>query len=248
MENKLQIIFNNLKINWHFQLILIIIAYISLFNHLGSAPIHTWDEGVYASNALEMLLRGDFITKYYDGSPDMWAAQPPLAAWIHVIFLMIFGVSELVIRIPSAISGLIIVFVLINFFHKEFNNKQIGYFSSFVLLTSNGYISYHVARTADLDALVTMFSFIYIIYFYRFIKSDLKNKKFLIITLVAIFCAFFTKSIAGLFYLPILFLLLIYSKKSLRFFKLKELYITFIILLLIIISYFWINEVRSPGY
>jgi len=248
MRPLLQTIYYNIKNNWYAQLVLLLIAYVSLFNHLGSAPIHTWDEGVYASNALEMLLRGNFLIKYYDGSPEMWATQPPLAAWIHVTFFLIFGISELAIRIPSAISGLIIIFILIKFFHKEFNIKQIGYFSSLVLLTSSGYISYHVARTADLDAFVTMFSFIYIIYFYRFIKSDLKNKKYLIITLVAIFCAFFTKSIAGLIYLPVLFLFLLYSKKAIRFFKLKELYLTIIILAIIFISYYWIHELKTPGY
>jgi len=248
MKLILQTLYNNIKNNWYYQLILIIIAYISLFNHLGSAPIHTWDEGVYASNALEMMLRGNIIVKYFEGNPDTWATQPPLAAWIHTVFIMLFGVSEAAIRIPSAISGLIIVFILIKFFHEEFNNVQIGFFSSFVLLTSSGYISLHVTRTADLDALVTMFSFIYIIYFYKFIKSDLKNKKFLIITLIIIFCAFFTKSIAGLMYLPVLFLYLLYSKKTIRFFKLKELYYTIIILVLIIVLYYWIHEVKTPGY
>lgn len=240
--------YNNLKENWPFCLAILSIAYLALFNHLGSAPIHTWDEGVYASNALEMLLRNNFIIKFYDGSPDMWATQPPLAAWIQTFFLMIFGISELVIRIPSAISGIVIVFVLIRFFKKEFNIVNIGFFSSLVLLTSGGYISYHVARTGDLDALVTMFSFIYIIYFYKFIKSELQNKKYLIISLVSIFCAFFTKSIAGFFYLPVLFLYLLISKKTIRFFKIKELYITLSVLLLVIVSYFWINEINSSGY
>lgn len=237
-----------LKNNWLEYFILIIVLFIAYIYQLGAANIRTWDEGVYGSNVLEMLYRKEFLIKYFDGHPETWATIPPLIAWFQTLSLALFGISEFTFRLPSAISALIISISIFYFLYKEFENKYWGMFSALILAFSNGFVTYHVARTGDLDVFVAMFSTLYILYFYKFYKSDFDNRRFAFLFILFVFCSFWTKLVAGFFYLPVLFFFILFSGKSKSFFTNKWIYFYSIILLMLTVAYYIYMEFNVPGY
>lgn len=241
-------ILNEIKLNWLEYAILFIVLYIAYFYQLGAANIRTWDEGVYGSNVLEMLHKKDFLIKYFNGHLETWATIPPFIAWFQVLSFSIFGISEFTFRLPSAIAAIIISISISYFIYKEFNDKYWSYFAVLILAFSNGFVNYHVARTGDLDIFVTLFSTLYILTFYRFYKSDFKSKRLAILFIFFIFCAFWSKLIAGFFFLPIIFFYVLLSGKIRLFFQNKWLYLSTGILLTLTIIYYLYMETKVPGY
>ncbi len=229
-----------------FDIILILAAYYTLFDQLDKPPITNWDEGVYATNALEMSLNGNFLVKYYEGKPEMWGTEPPLAAWLDVISIKLFGYNETAIRLPSALAALFVLIIILNFCTKELNNRVLGYFSSLVLLSSQGYVRLHVSRTADLDSLLVLFILFYVISFYKYLKYS--KPRYFYFAAIGLILAFFTKSIAGLLMLPSLLLVTIYMKKLKLVFRNKELYIGILIFICLTSLYYFLRERNNPGY
>ncbi len=229
-----------------FDILLIVIAYGTVFNQLDRQPINDWDEGIYTTNALEMSFNSNYLVKYYLGQPDMFAFEPPLAAWVQTLSIKIFGISETAHRIPSGIAAILVVVLIINFCSKELKNRILGYLSSFVLLTSPGYVGYHVVRTADLDSLLVLFTTLYVFNFYKYLKYT--TKKNFYFALIGVVLSFLTKSFAGLIMLLPLFIFTIYKKKLKLIFINKELYIGILLFLIIIPGYYLLRENISPGY
>jgi len=229
-------------------LMLGVVLYLAFFYQLGAADIRTWDEGVYGTNVLEMLHRKDFLVKYNNGEPEMWATIPPLIAWFQTLFFALFGISEFVFRLPSAFASIIIAISIFYFLYKEFNERYWGLFAAVVLSLSNGFVTYHVARTGDLDVFVSMFSTLYILFFYKFYKSDFKSNRLAFLFILFVFCSFWTKLVAGFFYLPVLFFFILFSGKAKAFFTNKWLYFYTITLLVLTVLYYVYMEYKVPGY
>lgn len=241
-------ILNEIKLNGLEYVILFIVLYIAYFYQLGAANIRTWDEGVYGSNVLEMMHRKDFLVKYFNGHLETWATIPPFIAWFQVLSFYIFGISEFTFRLPSAIAAIIISISIFYFLYKEFNDKYWSFFAVLILALSDGFVTYHVARTGDLDIFVTLFSILYTLTFYRFYKSDFKSKKLAILFILFIFCAFWSKLVAGFFFLPVIFVYIFLSGKVRLFFQNKWLYVSAGVLLILTVMYYLYMETKVAGY
>jgi len=241
-------LFKHLYTYWVEYIILLIVVYISYMYQLGTTNIHTWDEGVYASNVLEMLYRKNFIIKYYNGAPELWATIPPLIAWFQTLSFTLFGISEATFRIPTAMAAIVTTIFIFLFILKEFKERYWGLFSAFILALSYGYVCHHVARTGDLDVFVTMFSTLYCLFFYRFYRTGFTNNRIAFLFILFVFCSFWTKMIAGFFYLPILFLYIFTSKKHKVFFSNIKIYLYSGIFIAITIFYYAYTEYKVPGY
>jgi 4-amino-4-deoxy-L-arabinose transferase-like glycosyltransferase len=71
---------------------------------LGSTSLWEPDEPRYAEATRQMLLRGDMLTPYFNGSPRF--EKPILFYWMQVAAFVVFGVTEMAARLPSAVAGL----------------------------------------------------------------------------------------------------------------------------------------------
>lgn len=229
-------------------LILFPIIFIAYYYQLGVFPVYMWDEGVYASNAMEMINNGNILIKYFDNKPEMWATQPPLVAWFQALSMWVFGINETALRFPSALAATILSISLLRFLTKEFDSLSWGFFTALILSLSTGFVTIHVARTADLDIFVTLFNTLYIIYFYKLYKSGFKNTKFLFLFILFVFMAFWAKTIAGLIFLPVILFFILFSKNRLVLFKNIKFYLYSFSFILVTILYYWYHEYKTPGY
>jgi 4-amino-4-deoxy-L-arabinose transferase-like glycosyltransferase len=224
----------------------ILLIALPLFYKLGDQPLRMWDESRLAINAYEMYHNHDWLVTHFGDKPDMWNTKPPLMIWFQVASMKIFGVNEFAVRFPSALAALITCIFLILFLKKYLGNWLLPIIASFILITSQGYVGHHVSRTGDYDTLLVLFTTLYCLFFFQFTES--RKPVHLYFTFLFIALSVLTKSIAGLLFLPALFLYIIIAKQFLSLLKNKHFYFGLIALLGIVGAYYLLREMNNPGY
>ena len=77
--------------------------------YLGTGSLAAFDEGTYAEVARQCL-RGNWIVLHH--GPEPWNTdKPPLAIWVQAISMGLLGESEFSVRLPTALSGILLVCV-----------------------------------------------------------------------------------------------------------------------------------------
>ena len=240
-----------MRFNTYFTLfILLLLAYFPLFLHLNSMPLMLWDESRLAVSAYEMLQNKNFIVVTYGNNPDLWSVKPPLMIWLVAISFKFLGYNEIALRLPSALCGLFTVLVIYRFCITFFKDETVAFFSVFVLITTKGYIDYHVTRTGDYDALLILFQVCSYLFFikYHFQSPAFKHKKHLYLSALFLSLAILTKGIAGLLLCPALLVFIILDKKSKEYFTVISTYGAILVAILPFSVYIIVREYYSGGY
>lgn len=227
-------------------IVLICLLLVPVFGYLDTLPIRIWDEARQAINAYEMLNNHDYIVTHFNGSPDMWNTKPPLLIWLQVGAMKLFGVNELAVRLPSAISAFLtcmILLVLSKYYLKSF---WFGFIVILVLITSNGYINFHATRTGDYDALLTLFTTLSGLFFFAYCETQRQKQLygFFIFTALAVL----TKSVTGLLFLPAILIYSFIEKQFIPLLKNKHFYFGLFSFLTLVVGYYLLREVHNPGY
>jgi 4-amino-4-deoxy-L-arabinose transferase-like glycosyltransferase len=230
---------------WAGIILFALLVYFPVFLHLEKPVFRVWDESRIASNTIEMSENGDLLIPHYNGEPDLWNTKPPLLIWSQLIFYKIFGYGELAFRLPSGLAALFTCLGIIFFSLRYLKSYWFGMIAILLLITSEGYIGFHVVRTGDYDSMLTMFMFLYSVSFFMFIRSG--DRKFWYSFLFLMVLAVLTKGVQGLLFLPGLatYIILRYKefKDSFRF-----VFLTFTGGLIIASAYYLIREYVHPGY
>ena len=129
----------------------------SFFVNLPALPIRVWDEARNANTALEMYLHHNWIVPTYDGLPDMWNSKPPLLIWMQVAAMQLFGIGELAVRLPAAVSALATGLLLWAFCSRQCEKPWSGFLAGAVLASTYAYVFNHAGRTGDYDSPLTLF-------------------------------------------------------------------------------------------
>lgn len=228
--------------------IVILLCCFPLFYRLDALAIRQWDEARNAVSALEMLRNHNFIVRYFNGGPDYWDVKPPLLIWMQVLSLKILGMNELAVRMPSAIAALLSIVFLIVYFHRSGQNRYAGYLASLILVTSQGYIERHMARTGDHDALLVLFTTMIIFLYYEFLKAREPDNRILSVITALFIMGVFTKSIAVLMMLPGMLMMTIIYKSTRKLFLNRWFYICLLFFVLVCGGYYVLRETMQPGY
>lgn len=227
-------------------LLLAILIYFPIFGHLAVLPIRMWDESRLAISAFEMLKNGEWFVTYFEGKPDMWSTKPPLFIWCQVFFMKLFGINELALRLPAAMSALFTCFALLWFSKKYLKSFWYGFVTIFVLVTSYGYISIHGSRTGDYDSMLTLFTTLSGLVFFLYCEN--KNIKYLYLFFLFTALAVLTKSISGLLFMPAILIYALIRKTIIPLLKNKHFYISLLLFLLTLAGYYITREIKNPGY
>ena len=227
-------------------LIILFLCFVVFFYKLGKPTIYIWDEARNIINAIEMSESKNFLVTTYQGETDTWNTKPPLLIIIQSIFINLFGLSELSVRLPSAIAATLGVLFVFLFVSRCTKSNFIAFFSSFILLTTPGLVDHHGIRTGDYEAMLMLFCILYSFFFLFYIET--KKTKYLYLFFIAFTLAFMTKSAAALLFLPALFIYSIYRKRISFILKSKHFYIALAIPLLIMGAYYTYRNMLYPGY
>ena len=116
---------------------------------LGSIDLLDPDEGLYGSIALEMAKSGDWITPHFNGI--RYLEKPPLYFWLTAGAVFLFGPSEWVIRLWSAVPVLGAAILTWRIGALLYGSLA-GTLSAIVLVTNVGIFRY--TRVAATDCLL----------------------------------------------------------------------------------------------
>jgi 4-amino-4-deoxy-L-arabinose transferase-like glycosyltransferase len=147
------------KVDWIILGGIAVACYAAFFHHLGEFTVRIWDESRNGVSALEMSRSNNWLVTTYQGIPDMSSVKPPLYIWLMAIMYKIIGVSELGLRLPSAVGVSLVVLTIYLFSLKALKNRWIGIVGALIILSSMGFPDLHIGRTGDYDALLTLFMF-----------------------------------------------------------------------------------------
>lgn len=200
-------------------LVLLVLAGVMEFWHLGSQPVKEFDEAHFAANAYEMMQNHDYVNLYYLGEPDTWVARPPLKAWLIILGYKTLGYNEWGLRLSSGISILFFFYFAFRLTNLYVSKKE-AFLIGLILLAVKGIIGFHVGRNADMDAELIFFLTAFTYYFLSYVDF---HKHTIVYAGFFLALSFLLKTTACFYYLPGLLLYLIFTgrmKKSLGDIKL----------------------------
>jgi len=216
MSPKVKFLITNHKLlNKILLFLIVLLAAVLRLYKLGEYPIHlTNDEAAIGYNAYSILKtardeHGEFLPIIFKSFGD-W--KPGLYIYATVPFVWLFGINEFATRLPSAIAGIISVYLVYLLCKKLFNSK-VAFFASFSLAINPWHI--HFSRGAWEANLSLALLLIGIWFFYQTIKE---NKYFFLIISSSFFAltlwTYQSAKLASL--LPLIVLVFIYRDYLLK--------------------------------
>lgn len=134
-------------------IILLILLSLPLFMIGTQGNLGINDEACYALVAKEMVKSGDWLTPHRWGKP--FYEKPPLLFWIIAIFFKVFGIGNVVSRLPGVLFGIgVIIFTYM--LSREVCEEQDGnypLYSYFILLITPPMVVYVHGALMDIPLL-----------------------------------------------------------------------------------------------
>jgi 4-amino-4-deoxy-L-arabinose transferase-like glycosyltransferase len=177
-----------------------LVLYFVFFHRIDSFYMRTWDESVYSVYSYEMMQRGNYLVPSINGVVDLLNDKPPLFFWSQMLSINLFGYNEMAVRLPSAISGALTVIMIFSFLSKRFS-FWLGLAAAFVLCSAKGFVTFHSARTGDIDSMLTLGLTGFAISFYLYMQEG--RAVHLALYFFFFLFSFFTKSIIVFFLVPV---------------------------------------------
>jgi 4-amino-4-deoxy-L-arabinose transferase-like glycosyltransferase len=233
-----------MKKQWQAALSALLAAWVlfTCFAGLGESPVRLWDESRQAMNTLEMLRSGNWAYTTFLGQPDFFNTKPPLLIWLQSASAALFGMNEWALRFPSALAVVAACFLLWQRWHKE----PVQAFAGIGALLSSAYCGYHTGRTGDYDALLAFFLLLSLLAAVQWAEDENLRAAWILPAATAL--AFFTKSVAGLLFLPGIGILLLYEKKLWPLLKQKAFWLSALLSVFLVAAWYLLHEKLTPGY
>lgn len=190
-------------------LILLISVFVR-FNQLSSnPPALTWDEASWGYNAYSLGIDGrDEFGKFLpiDYLESFGDFKPPMYAYLDIFPVKIFGLNEFAVRFPSALFGVLTVFVsyflVKRVFPKSENKEKYALLSAFILAISPWHI---MLSRAAFEANVASFFLVFGVF--AFLAAVQDRKWYLLLSAASFALSFYTFNTARIV-APLLVLIL----------------------------------------
>jgi 4-amino-4-deoxy-L-arabinose transferase-like glycosyltransferase len=184
-------------------LVLLFVSIFLLFFRLGQAPFLDYDEATYSQIVRESIDSREYMTLHYLSEP--WFEKPPLYFWLASVSLNTIDDFEFAMRLPSALSGVLVIFLVYQIIFIITKDRFSGLVGGLVVLSTAGF--FEASRNVNLDVLVTFFILLAL---YGFLKGQ-EDRRWLSVIGVGLGLGILSKSVVVLLALPIVFLFSIFS-------------------------------------
>jgi len=210
---------------------------------LGMSHLFDWDEANFAEAAREMLVTGEFTYVQIDFKP-FWE-KPPFFIWLQALSMKAFGINEFAARFPNAICGALTLTVLFNT-GNTLKSKSFGLL--WVLVYAGSLLPQFYFRTGIIDPWFNLFIFLGVHQLTIGTKTELIQRKNLILSAVFIGLAVLTKGPTAFGIIGIccsVYFLLNFKKHRWKF---TDAILYSFTVLVIGFSWFLIEFLRGRGY
>jgi 4-amino-4-deoxy-L-arabinose transferase-like glycosyltransferase len=137
-------------------ILVLAVAAVNLCFRLDREVVTEWDEALYAISAAETARNGNWIGTTLGGTLDYYNTKPPLNIWLIALSFKAFGINLVTLRAASALAAWLTVLVLMLWARRAFGAVT-ALLAGLVLSATYGFIYVHSARSANTDALFTLF-------------------------------------------------------------------------------------------
>jgi 4-amino-4-deoxy-L-arabinose transferase-like glycosyltransferase len=165
---------------------------------LGSIPLLSFNEARRAVPVREMLQAGDWLIPTLNG--QLYISKPPLFYWLAAVPAALSGsTSEWVIRLPSALAAVLVVWMTFHAMRRYFGELP-AIFTVPILLTSAGFTMF--ARSAEIEMLLTLCCFGSLLAVAEYLFAG-RQRRWLHVAYLCLGLGLLTKGpVALLFYVP----------------------------------------------
>lgn len=133
---------------------------------LGNGTLWDNSETAYGEVAREIVLTHDWIVMHLNGRP--WFVQPPLYFWIGAIFIKVFGLGSLSLRLPSALAT-IAMSAMTGYAVAKQAGTRAGVYAGVILSTAM--MQAIVGRLAIMDAMLDLAVALSIFWWFRAVET-----------------------------------------------------------------------------
>ena len=199
--------------------IVVLAGILRFYNIANIPPSLTWDEVAWGYNAYSLGIDGkDEFGRFlpYDYLESFGDFKPPVYAYLGILPVKIWGITEFATRFPSALFGTLTVlatfFLVLQIFYNSSEKEKIALFSSFILAISPWHIN--LSRAA-FEANVAQFFIVLGVTFFLYAVN--KKPWFLTLSAISFVISLYTFNTARVF-VPVLVAVfgMIYYKRLLN--------------------------------
>ena len=233
-------------IGW--SLLFLVVLYFPVIHYINHLPIRWWDESLFGLRALHMHKTGDYLSNFelYDGLHNHLNTKLPFTTWIQVLFMKLFGVKVLALRLPVVMIFLATIAFTLRFSKKHLSTISIGVIFTLVMICSPGIVRDHILRTGDQDMPFLCYLFVMVISYFQYLES--KNKNYLGLFAISLTAALLTKNLLAGAFLPGLLIYTIYSKKLIRVLTDKYIWLAILSVVSIFAGTIFYLDSTYPGF
>ncbi len=174
----------------HHALLLAALTGILLLSSLYRGGLSGYDDALYAHEAKEMVLRGDWWNVHFNGALNF--EYPPMFLWLDAVSMSWLGTSDFAAKLPSALAGIGTVAALYFLAAELTGDAWFGIFSMLVLATTQPFLKYATHAMTDVP-----FTFFFTLALLFYVKG-LRRPWFLPLAGLSVGLGILTRSVMGL--------------------------------------------------
>jgi 4-amino-4-deoxy-L-arabinose transferase-like glycosyltransferase len=232
-----------LATDWLYVSGLVAISLLFIFVRLGGRALWDIDEGMHSVIAQNMVNSGDWITPVFNGEPFL--DKPPLFNWLGAACFSLFGFSESVARLPSAILGLgcVLITYLLG---RQVKSRATGFVAAIILVTSLEFMV--LSRMVQYDVPFTFFTTLSLYFFCSALLLEQYRTPYLVGFYIATALAILTKGPLGLLLPATAIGLFLMQQRRWSYLREMKISLGASLIALIAAPWFLLMEAANPGY
>jgi 4-amino-4-deoxy-L-arabinose transferase-like glycosyltransferase len=164
------------------------------------------------------------------------------------ISISAFGATDWAVRLPSAIAATLTIATLYLFLATHLRDRLAGFFAGAALMSTIGYVANKSARTADYEALLTLWTTLYLLAIFLALTRRTSPTRLLLAFGVFATLAVMTKTVQALVFFAPLALYIMSTRAGRSMLKEPALYVALAAPILAGAAFYAIRDYADPGY